>query len=85
GGGTTPPALVLDGWAGDGTGGVAPGEPDPYGTRYVARGELPDGPGSAAVYEPAPEVGREQVARLARALGLDGAPVAQGRTWRVGG
>ncbi|MYW47454.1 hypothetical protein GT346_30120, partial [Streptomyces sp. SID161] len=51
GGGTTPPALVLDGWAGDGTGGVAPGEPDPYGTRYVARGELPDGPGSAAVYE----------------------------------
>ncbi|GAA3108752.1 hypothetical protein [Streptomyces echinatus] len=85
GGGATPPPLVLDGWADDGTGGIAPGEPDPRGARYVAAGELPDGPGSAAVYEPGAEVGREQVARLAEALGMDGAPVAEGRTWRVGG
>ncbi|MEU6671995.1 hypothetical protein [Streptomyces sp. NPDC046727] len=85
--GATPPRLALDGWAagGTGTGGVAPGEPDPYGARYVARGELPDGPGSAPVYEPGAEVGREQVTRLAKALGVDGTPVAEGRTWRVGG
>ncbi|MBL1106008.1 hypothetical protein JK361_15655 [Streptomyces sp. 5-8] len=84
-GDATPPPLVLDGWGDDGTGGIAPGEPDPYGARYVAAGELPDGPGSASVYEPAAEVGREQVVRLAKALGLDGAPVAEGRSWRVGG
>ncbi|WP_420803447.1 hypothetical protein [Streptomyces naphthomycinicus] len=84
-GGGTPPPLALDGWAGNGTGGIAPGEPDPYGARYVARGELPAGPRSAAVYEPGAEVGREQAARLAKALGLDGTPVAEGRSWRVGG
>ncbi|MEW2508508.1 hypothetical protein [Streptomyces sp. NPDC046870] len=81
----TPPPLALDGWARSGTGGIAPGEPDPYGTRYVAQGELPDGPGSAPVYEPGAEVGRERVVRLAKALGIDGAPVAEGRIWRVGG
>lgn len=81
----TPPPLALDGWARSGTGGIAPGEPDPYGTRYVAKGELPDGPGSAPVYEPGAEVGRERVVRLAKALGIDGAPVAEGRIWRVGG
>ncbi|WP_345060819.1 hypothetical protein, partial [Streptomyces rameus] len=85
GGGAAPPPLVLDGRPDGGTGAIAPGEPDPYGARYVARGELPDGPGSAAVYEPGARVGREQVARLAKALGMDGTPVAQGRTWRVGG
>ncbi|GGZ18588.1 membrane protein [Streptomyces olivaceoviridis] len=51
----------------------------------MARGELPDGPGSAPVYEPGAEVGRERVVRLAKALGVDGAPVAEGRIWRVGG
>ncbi|MEU0337168.1 hypothetical protein [Streptomyces sp. NPDC006193] len=84
-GGGAPPPLALDGWAAGPTAGIAPGEPDPYGVRYVARGELPDGPGSAPVYEPRAEVGREQVARLAKALGIDGAPVAEGRTWRAGG
>ncbi|MEU2058877.1 hypothetical protein [Streptomyces sp. NPDC013455] len=84
-GGDAPAPLALDGWANEGTGGIAPGEPNPYGTRYVARGELPDGPGSAPVYEPGAEVGRDRVARLAKALGMDGAPVAEGRTWRVGG
>ncbi|MFF5475324.1 hypothetical protein [Streptomyces achromogenes] len=79
----TPPPLALDGRTG--TGGVAPGEPDPSGARYVAAGELPDGPGSAPVYGPGAEVGRERVARLARALGMAGTPVAEGRIWRVGG
>ncbi|WP_430382473.1 hypothetical protein [Streptomyces sp. P10-4] len=82
----TPPPLTLDGWADGGSRtGVAPGEPDPNGTRYVARGELPEGPGSAPVYEPRAEVGREQVVRLAKALGFEAAPVAEGRVWRVGG
>ncbi|GGR66017.1 MULTISPECIES: hypothetical protein [Streptomyces] len=86
-GARTPPPLALDGWTGSGTGtgGVAPGEPDPSGARYVAAGELPDGPGSAPVYGPGAEAGRERVARLARALGMDGTPVAEGRIWRVGG
>ncbi|QTD98047.1 hypothetical protein [Streptomyces cyanogenus] len=85
GAGGTPPPLTLDGWEHTGTGGIAPGEPDPYGTRYVVRGELPDGPGTAPVYEPRGEVGRDRVVRLAKALGIDGAPVAEGRIWRVGG
>nr|WP_240468496.1 hypothetical protein [Streptomyces dangxiongensis] len=85
GGGTAPPPLALDGWATDGTGGVAPGEPDPYGVRYVARGELPDGPGSAPVYEPGAGIGRDRVVRLAKALGVGGTPVAEGRFWRIGG
>lgn len=84
GDGGAPPRLALDGWAQGGTGGIAPGEPDPYGATYVAAGELPDGPGSAPVYVPGAEVGKDQVARLAEALGVDGTPVAEGRTWRVG-
>ncbi|MER6473951.1 hypothetical protein [Streptomyces collinus] len=84
--GATPPPLVLDGSAGGGTGGeIAPGEPDPYGVTYVAAGKLPDGPGSAPVYAPRGEVGKDRVARLAAALGMDGAPVADGSGWRVGG
>ncbi|MFF7351040.1 hypothetical protein ACFZA1_00030 [Streptomyces filipinensis] len=83
GDGAPPPPLALDGFRG--TGGIAPGEPDPYGARYVARGELPAGPGSAPVYAPKGEVGKDAVARLARALGVEGTPVAQGRIWRVGG
>lgn len=85
GGGGTPPPLVLDGWAGAGTGGIAPGEPDPYGATYTAAGKLPDGPGSAPVYAPRGRVGEDAVARLAEALGVDGTPVAQGGGWRVGG
>ncbi|OLZ69256.1 hypothetical protein AV521_17060 [Streptomyces sp. IMTB 2501] len=84
GGGATPPPLALDGFSG-GTGGIAPGEPDPYGATYVAAGELPAGPGSAPVYAPKGEVGKDAVARLARALGVDGTPVAEGPVWRVGG
>ncbi|MEU8033822.1 hypothetical protein AB0C13_35305 [Streptomyces sp. NPDC049099] len=83
GDGAPPGPLALDGWSG--TGGIAPGEPDPYGATYVARGDLPAGPGSAPVYVPEGQVGKDAVVRLARALGVGGAPVAEGRIWRVGG
>ncbi|WEO97898.1 hypothetical protein A6P39_029920 [Streptomyces sp. FXJ1.172] len=82
GGGGTPPPLALDGWSANG---IAAGEPDPYGATYVAHGELPAGPGSAPVYAPAGGVGKDAVTRLARALGVDAAPVAEGPVWRVGG
>ncbi|MEV0181188.1 hypothetical protein AB0I54_18090 [Streptomyces sp. NPDC050625] len=86
GGGGTPPPLALDGYASasGGTNGIAPGEPNPYGVTYEASGKLPDGPGSAAVYRPAGEVTEDEVARLAEAFGIDGTPVAEGQTWRVG-
>lgn len=87
-GGDTPPPLHLDGYtggdSGGGTSGIAPGEPNPYGVTYQADGELADGPGSAPVYRAGGEVGADDVARLAKALGMDGKPVAQGQTWRVG-
>ncbi|WP_233273340.1 hypothetical protein [Streptomyces broussonetiae] len=82
GGGGTPQPLALDGWSANG---VAVGEPDPYGATYVAHGELPAGPGSAPVYAPAGAVGKDAVARLARALGVGATPVAEGGIWRVGG
>ncbi|MFI6015950.1 hypothetical protein ACIBAG_45520 [Streptomyces sp. NPDC051243] len=80
----TPPPLRLDGYTGGDTHGIAPGEPNPYGVTYKAGGELADGPGSAPVYRAGGEVGADEVARLAEALGVDGTPVAQGQTWRVG-
>ncbi|WP_344604972.1 hypothetical protein, partial [Streptomyces glaucus] len=84
GGDGAPPPLALDGPAPDGTNGVAPGEPDPYGVVHRAAGALPRGPGSAPVYRPAGRVTAEEVARLAKALGVPGTPVAQGRDWTVG-
>ncbi|MGW5637564.1 hypothetical protein [Streptomyces sp. NPDC003832] len=80
----TPPPLALDGHAGGSGGGIAPGEPNPYGATFEADGALPDGPGSAAVYRTAGEVGAEEVARLAGALGVEGKPVLQGESWRIG-
>ncbi|MFR9797187.1 hypothetical protein ACL02U_14945 [Streptomyces sp. MS06] len=86
----TPPPLALDGYPAGGTpetapgNGIAPGEPNPYGTTYRATGPLPAGPGSAPVYWADGQVTREQVARLAKALGIDGSPVAAGGTWQVG-
>ncbi|MFV0136445.1 hypothetical protein ACLGIH_25105 [Streptomyces sp. HMX87] len=83
----TPPPLALDGYAapaGPDGAGVAPGEPNPYGVVYKADGPLPDGPGEAAVYRTKGEVTKEEVARLAKALGVEGAPVERGRTWTVG-
>ncbi|MFG3022750.1 hypothetical protein ACGFZQ_30090 [Streptomyces sp. NPDC048254] len=82
-GGSTPPPLALDGYSTGGNG-IAAGEPNPYGMTYKAGGTLPDGPGSAAVYQPAGEVSKDRVAALAKALGIDGTPVAEGGVWKVG-
>ncbi|MGW7258579.1 hypothetical protein [Streptomyces sp. NPDC054834] len=78
--GGTPPPLTLDG----SSEGIAPGEPNPYGVTYKAAGTLPDGPASAPVYRAGGEVTKDEVARLAKALDVDGTPVAEGQTWRVG-
>lgn len=82
----TPPPLALEGYSESGgtENGIAPGEPNPYGVTYRADGTLPDGPGSAPVYRAQGEVGKDEVAELAEALGVDGTPVAQGQAWRVG-
>ncbi|MER5751194.1 hypothetical protein [Streptomyces sp. NPDC002088] len=88
----TPAPLALDGYSEGGTGsggtgdtnGIAPGEPNPYGVTYQAAGTLPDGPGSAPVYWAKGEVTKDEVARLAEALGVDGTPVARGEVWKVG-
>ncbi|MGC3000386.1 hypothetical protein ACPF8X_19010, partial [Streptomyces sp. G35A] len=56
-----------------------------YGTTYRADGTLPDGPGSAPVYRARGQVTEERVAALARALGVEGKPVADGESWRIGG
>lgn len=84
-GGSTPPPLNLDGATdGGGSPGIAPGEPNPYGVKYRAGGELPDGPGSAPLYRATGQVGADDVARLAEALGVDGTPVSRGETWHIG-
>ncbi|MBV2353598.1 hypothetical protein KUM39_04360 [Streptomyces sp. J2-1] len=91
--GSTPPPLTLDDGTGGGTGagtdggagGFAPGEPNPYGRTYTAPGTLPAGPDRAAVYAPRGDVGRDAVFRLAKALGVEGTPVDEGTSWRIGG
>jgi hypothetical protein len=84
----TPSPLVLDDYAGTASGGssngIAPGEPNPYGVTYQADGALPDGPGSAAAYWAKGAVSKDEVARLAKALGVDGTPTADGPAWKVG-
>lgn len=88
----TPPRLALDGYAAattgngstGGTAGIAPGEPNPYGTTYRASGTLPAGPGSAHVRWAEGTVTRAEVARLAKALGLAGTPRLAGDAWTVG-
>ncbi|MEV1046650.1 hypothetical protein [Streptomyces sp. NPDC049916] len=74
GGPSTPPA------------GIAPGEPDPGGPPvvYRASGALPEGPGEAAVYRAAGTVAPADVSRLAKALGIPGAPRTEGASWVVG-
>jgi hypothetical protein len=88
GGHGTPPPLVLDGYSTtggtSGANGIAPGEPNPYGTVYRAAGALPGGPASAPVYAARGEVTQDEVARLARALGVTGTPVADAQSWKVG-
>ncbi|MEV6160395.1 hypothetical protein AB0L71_00420 [Streptomyces sp. NPDC052052] len=91
-GGRTPPPLALDEGAGETapsggpSQGIAPGEPDPYGDRvvYRASGILPDGPDRAAVQRAAGTVTAAEVARLAKALGVQGVPRTAGTSWQVG-
>ncbi|MFE0472987.1 hypothetical protein ACFW2V_15340 [Streptomyces sp. NPDC058947] len=87
GGDGTPPPLALDGYSDstDGGNGIAPGEPNPYGATYRVEGTLPQGPAEAPVYLARGEIAEGDVARLAKALGVEGKPVAQGEVWRIGG
>ncbi|RDG38164.1 hypothetical protein [Streptomyces corynorhini] len=64
--------------------GIAPGEPDPGGVTYRAKGKLPQGPGTARVYRTSGAVTAADVTRLAKALGLTGAPRSDGTAWKVG-
>ncbi|MFF8605091.1 hypothetical protein ACF06X_04070 [Streptomyces sp. NPDC015346] len=91
GGGTSggaaapPPPLRLDAKAGDDGGpGIAPGEPDPGGGAvYKAKGPLPEGPSSAPVHRPEGRVTSAEVSRLAKALGIAGAPRLEGEVWKI--
>ncbi|MYW66170.1 hypothetical protein GTY65_19245 [Streptomyces sp. SID8379] len=84
----TPPPLALDGYGEGGTpgnsNGIAPGEPDPNGSRYEATGSLPDGPDEAPVYRAEGEVSAADVTELGKALDVGGTPRLQGGTWRLG-
>ncbi|MGW6743859.1 hypothetical protein ACWGDX_24575 [Streptomyces sp. NPDC055025] len=64
--------------------GIAPGEPDPGGFSYRARGELPDGPATASVHRVGGVVTADEVARLAEALGVAGPPRSDGTFWKAG-
>ncbi|MFJ8002189.1 hypothetical protein ACIQ7D_34635 [Streptomyces sp. NPDC096310] len=87
-----PPPLALDAPAAEpGAGaadspppGVAPGEPDPRGVVYRATGKLPAGPDTARVYRTSGTVPAADVARLAKAFGMNGAPRSDGTSWKVG-
>ncbi|MGA4963100.1 hypothetical protein [Streptomyces pseudogriseolus] len=84
-GDATPPPLALDGYSESGPNGIAPGEPNPYGVTYRADGALPEGPDAAPVFHARGQVTEQQVVALAEALGVEGAPVAEGGSWRIGG
>lgn len=66
--------------------GIAPGEPDPSGggVTYTADVPLPDGPAAAPAFAASGEVTSAEVARLASALGISGAPRLTGETWQAG-
>lgn len=66
--------------------GIAPGEPDPSGggVTYTADVSLPDGPATAPAFTASGEVTSAEVARLATALGMSGAPRLVGETWQAG-
>ncbi|MBT2383267.1 hypothetical protein [Streptomyces sp. ISL-11] len=86
GGDGSPPPLALDGVRQGGPSqGIAVGEPNPNGVRYRAAGELPKGPRSAPVLLPRDGVTRDEVASLAKALSVQGAPRLEQGVWRVGG
>ncbi|MFD9504974.1 hypothetical protein [Streptomyces sp. NPDC060035] len=85
----SPPLLSLDMSADSPSAppqGIAPGEPDPHGSGvvYRASGELPDGPDTAAVHRAKGTVTAAEVARLAKALGVQGTPRTEGTVWKVG-
>nr|WP_239091470.1 hypothetical protein [Streptomyces sp. SID14478] len=88
GGDGPPPPLALDGYSDGGnpgtTNGIAPGEPDPNGSRYRAAVALPDDPGEAPVYRARGEVSAAEVAALGKALDVNGTPRLDGGTWRLG-
>ncbi|WP_019885635.1 hypothetical protein [Streptomyces purpureus] len=77
-----PPPLRLDSLSGDGPG-IAPGEPDPSGAVYKARGKLPEGPDAAHVHHARGAVTEDEVARLAKALGVAGTPKLVGSAWKI--
>ncbi|MEU5170787.1 hypothetical protein [Streptomyces mutomycini] len=87
-GDSSPPLLALDHSDSPSSRppGIAPGEPDPHGggTVYRAPGALPDGPDSAAVHRATGTVTAAEVARLAKALGVQGTPRTEGTAWKVG-
>ncbi|MEU3724533.1 hypothetical protein [Streptomyces sp. NPDC031705] len=66
--------------------GIAPGEPDPHGGPVVYRADvkLPEGPATAPSFAAAGEVTSDEVARLAKALGIAGAPRLVGDAWQAG-
>ncbi|MCX5196860.1 hypothetical protein OOK31_23685 [Streptomyces sp. NBC_00249] len=66
--------------------GIAPGEPDPSGGGVVYRADvkLPEGPAAAPSFAASGEVTSEEVARLAKALGISGDPRLSGDTWQAG-
>ncbi|WP_412078217.1 hypothetical protein ACLF6K_30240 [Streptomyces xanthophaeus] len=73
--------------AGDPSGpGIAPGEPDPSGggVVYRAEGKLPEAPATAPTFTATGEVTSAEVARLAAALGIPGAPRLSGDVWLAG-
>ncbi len=84
-GDATPPPLALDGYSESGPNGIAPGEPNPYGATYRAEDALPDGPDTAPVFHARGQVTEDRVVALAEALGVEGRPVAEGGSWRIGG
>ncbi|GGU53777.1 membrane protein [Streptomyces albospinus] len=81
----SPPPLTLDDRTGGAGGSIAVGEPGPNGSHYKVVGTLPGGPGSAPVYRPQGEVGKQAVERLAKALDVAGNVRSDGTTWKVGG
>ncbi|MCP9946121.1 hypothetical protein LUX12_17040 [Streptomyces somaliensis] len=65
--------------------GIAPGEPDPSGDeRYRVGVALPKAPETAHAYRAQGRATAADAARLAKALGLAGAPVKGPVGWRVG-
>lgn len=79
--GSTPPQLSVDP---DHQAGFAPGEPPPSGVVYRSAGSLPAGPERAAVHLPSGSVSKDEVARLAAALGVSGTPRLSGAAWTIG-